>query len=509
MVMKLSHLLAEVPEAELLGDGDVSISSICYDSRQATPGSLFVAVPGFKADGHDYIGQALDAGAVAVAVQADRQGKWRPALAQRGVPMLVVPDARAALAGLAAALHGRPAQRLRVIGVTGTDGKTSLAHLIAHLLETAGERVGLVSTAECRIGEPPSPDMGRFTTPEAPVLQAMLSEMVEVGCRWAVIEATSHGLALRRLDGCEFDIAAITNVGTDHMDFHGTSEEYLAAKGRLFAMLDRWALKGLEKAAVLNADDPSQEHLSSLTKARVITYGLAAQADVSAAAVAPDGWGSRFLLRTPVGQADAGIGRPGTFNVLNALAGAAVGLAAGLELRTIVRGVGSWPGAPGRMELVDEGQPFIVVVDFAHAPDSLRRALALLRSRSRGRLIAVFGCIGERDRERRFPMGQVAAEAADYTIVTDDNPYTEDRQEIIDDIAAGLRAAGKREGHDFALIADRRQAIAQALAMAVDEDVVLLAGKGHEREVHLADSSYPCDDRQVARRVLRELFGGR
>lgn len=506
--MKLSHLLAELPQAELLGDAGVSIASVCYDSRQAAPGSLFVAVPGFKVDGHDYIGQALEAGAAAVAVQADRQGKWRPALAQPGVPVLVVPDTRAALAGLAAALHGHPARRLRVIGVTGTDGKTSLAHLIAHLLETAGEKTGLVSTAECRSGGARSPDVGRFTTPEAPLLLAMLSEMVEVGCRWAVIEATSHGLALRRLDGCEFDIAAITNVGADHMDFHGTSEEYLAAKGRLFAMLDLSAPKGLEKAAVLNADDPSQEHLSGLTKARVITYGLAAPAEVSAAAVAPAGWGSRFLLRTPVGQAEAGIGRPGAFNVLNALAATTVGLAAGLDLQTIVRGLESWPGAPGRMELV-EGQPFTVVVDFAHAPDSLRRALALLRARSRGRLIAVFGCIGERDRERRFPMGQAAAEAADYTIVTDDNPYTEDRQEIIDDIATGLRAAGKREGHDFALIPDRRQAIAQALAMAVDEDVVLLAGKGHEREVQLADSSYPCDDREVARGVLRELLGGR
>ncbi len=506
--MKLSLLLAELPDAELLGDGGVSIASVCYDSRQASPGSLFVAVPGSRTDGHDYIGHALDAGAAAVAVQAGREGQWRPLLAQRSVPALVVPDTRAALAGIAAALYGHPARRLGVVGVTGTDGKTSLAHLVAHVLETSGQRTGLISTAECRIGDTPLPDTGRFTTPEAPQLQAMLSRMVEAGGRWAVIEATSHGLALHRLDSCEFDIAAVTSVGADHMDFHGSAEEYLAAKGLLFAMLDGSAPKGLQKAAVLNADDPSHTYLRGLTKSRIITYGLGAAADVSPAGAAPDGWGSRFLLRTAAGEAEARIARPGDFNVRNALAAAAVGLAAGLELWTIADGLGSWPGAPGRLELVDEGQPFTVVVDFAHAADSLRRVLDLLRWRGRGRLIAVFGCIGERDKDRRFAMGRVAAEGADYTIVTDDNPYTEDRLAIIEEIAAGLRAAGKREGHDFALIPDRREAIAQALAMAVDEDVVLLAGKGHEREVHLADSSYECDDRERARQVIRELLGG-
>jgi len=507
--MKLKHLLAALPQAQLLGEGSVAVTSLCYDSRQAGPGALFVAVPGLKADGHDYIGQALEAGSAALAVQADRWEKWQGLVAERGVPALVAPDTRVALAQIASAWYGSPARRLGVIGVTGTDGKTSLAHLIAHTLETAGLRTGLVSTAECRSAGALLPDTGRFTTPEAPRLQAMLAQMVEAVCRWAVIEATSHGLALHRLDGCEFDIAVITNVGTDHLDFHGTAAEYLAAKGQLFVLLDGSIFKGVEKTAVLNADDPSQGYLHGLTRARTITYGLQSQAEVSAAEVILEGWGSRFLLRTPVGEAWTCIGWPGLFNVSNALATTAVGLAAGLELRAIVQGLSSWPGAPGRMELVDEGQPFSVVVDFAHAPDSLRRALDLLRARFRGRLIAVFGCIGEHDRERRFHMGRVAAEIADYTIVTDDNPYSEDRWQIIEEIAAGLRAAGKREGQDFALVPDRRQAIAQALAMATDEDVVLLAGKGHEQEVHLTGSSYRCDDREVARRVLREMLAGR
>ncbi len=506
LAMDLSLLLAELPDAELHGV-DVSVSSVCYDSRQAGPGSLFVAVPGLEVDGHDFTRLALAAGAAAVVVQADREEKWR-FLAAGDTPLLVVSDSRAALAQLAAALCGHPARRLRVVGVTGTDGKTSLAHLVAHLLESAGRTTGLVSTADCRSGQTLLPDTGRFTTPEAPELQSMLSRMVADSCSWVVVEATSHGLSLHRLDGCEFDIAAVTNVGKDHLGFHRTPVQYLEAKGRLFAMLDASSDKGLEKAAILNADDPSYEYLSGLSGARPLTYGLQSPADVSMVALEAEGWASRFRFSTPSGEAEARIGRPGIFNVANALAATAVGLAAGLDLDAVVRGLGSWPGAPGRMELVDEGQHFTVVVDFAHGPDSLRRVLRLLRDRSRGRLIAVFGCIGEREQERRRPMGQVAAAEADYTIITDDNPYGEDRFGIGEEIAAGLRDVGKREGYDFALVPDRRQAIAQALAMARDGDVVLLAGKGHEEKVFLADSSYVCGDREVAARVLRELLAG-
>jgi UDP-N-acetylmuramoyl-L-alanyl-D-glutamate--2,6-diaminopimelate ligase len=274
-------------------------------------------------------------------------------------------------------------------------------------------------------------------------------------------------------------------------------------------MLDDSAVKGLQKTAVFNLDDPSYAYFRRLTRVRGITYGLQPAADVSAAGLEGEGWSSRFVLRANGTETEVRLQRPGQFNVYNALAATATGLSIGLDRDTIVRGLGSWTGAPGRMELIDEGQNFSVVVDFAHAPASLRRALELLRGYSRGRIIAVFGCIGERDKDRRFPMGWVAAETADYTIVTDDNPYTEDSGAIIGEIAAGILAAGKREGHDFALVPDRREAIAQALAMAVDEDVVLLAGKGHEREVNLGDSRYECNDGEVARRVLRELRVGK
>ena len=500
--MRLNDLAAHLPAAEAIGSSEARFNAVEYDSRRVKPGALFVAVPGGRHDGHNYLAQAVEAGAAAVLVQANRRSKW----AGLAVPGLAVPDTRRALAGAAAAFFEWPALKLTVVGVTGTDGKTSLCHLIAHLLESAGERVGLMSTAENRAAGRLLADSGRFTTPEPPEVQSLLVQMVEAGCRYAVLEATSHGLAQHRLADCDFDLAVMTNVGRDHMDFHRSREEYLAAKGRLFQMLDEAAKKGLARTAVLNADDPAHRYFRSLTRARVVTYGLDPAADVTAVDVRPEGWGTRFRLRTPAGETAVRLGRPGAFNVANALGATAAGLALGLDLACIAGGLESWPGAPGRMERVAEGQPFDVVVDFAHAPDSLKRVLRELRAGRRGRVIAVFGCIGERDRDRRYAMGRVAAELADYTYVTDDNPYSENRDAIIAEIARGLREAGKKEGHDFAVTPDRREAIAQALAMAVDEDVVLLTGKGHEREVNLAGGSYECHDREVARRVLRELF---
>jgi UDP-N-acetylmuramoyl-L-alanyl-D-glutamate--2,6-diaminopimelate ligase len=502
--MRISELAAQLPDASLRGEADPNITSVTYDSRTASPGTIFVAIAGFKADGHDYLVQSLAAGASAVAVQADRRERWRAVLDEH-VPALIVPDTRAALALVAAALEGHPASRLRTIGVTGTDGKTSLSHLLHEVLSSAGEKAGLISTAECRVGDEPLPDTGRFTTPEAPEVQQMLGRMLDARCRYVVIEATSHGLALHRVDECDFDIAVFTNLYADHLDFHGSLDSYVAAKGRLFSMLDTSLHKGIEKAAVLNLDDPASQVFRRLTKARVITYGIHSPADVLAAEVQPYGWATRFCLRAFGQEHHVRISAPGDFNVYSALAAYAVAHACGLDSDRIIAALEDWLGAPGRMQLIDAGQPFTVLVDFAHAPESLRRLLELARERSRGRTIALFGCIGERDKDRRYRMGQVAAESADFTIVTDDNPYSEDRDAIITEIARGLRDASKREGHDFAVIPDRREAISHAIAMAVDGDAVLLAGKGHEREVHLPDSVYPCHDPTVAHEVLRDL----
>ena len=506
--MELRKLIVGVPGAELIGPGEVQVSGVWYDSRRAGPGSLFVAVPGFKADGHDFIPQALAQGAVALAVQANRRDKWEEAVAGAGAPTLVVPDTRRALAALAAAFYDHPARKLGVIGVTGTDGKTSVVHLTAHVLESAGWRTGLMSTVEGAIGGDSIAKASPRTTPEAPDVQATLAEMVEAGCRYAVIESSSHGLAMHRLDGCEYDVAVMTNVGIDHMDFHGSQDAYLLAKARLFTMLAKGANKGMKKKAVLNVDDASWQRIRSLTEAEVMTYGVHGRADVQAGRIEQEGWGSRFLLATRKEETTVRLNRPGRFNVYNALAAAAVGLELGMKVEAVAAALESWPGVPGRMELIDEGQPFKVVVDYAHAPEALRQVLELLRSLSRGRIIAVFGGAGERAPERRFPMGQIAAELADYTIITDDDPRSEDREAIIEGIAAGLRAAGRKEGHDFAKIADRGEAVAQALAMAVDEDVVLLAGKGHERTITVGDSEREHDDREVARRLLRRVVGG-
>ena len=506
--MRLSEL-ARLTGARLIGDGELEVTSIEQDSRLARPGALFVAVPGLTVDGHAYLARAVEAGAQAVAVQEDREALWRPLIEGGGADLLVLPDTRRGLAQLAAAFHGYPAKRLKVIGATGTDGKTSLCHLLAHVFNATGARSGLISTVECRIGDELLPDTGRFTTPESPAVQAMLAQMADAGCEWAVIEATSHGLALHRVDECDYDIAVLTNLSRDHIDFHGTDEDYRAAKARLFQMLDEAADKGLPKTAVLNADDPSAAFFGDQTKARVLTYATATEADIHATSVAADARGADVSVDVKGRRLDLRMPRPGPFNVHNALAALATAFAAGLDLEAAARAIGTWPGAPGRMEVIDEGQPFTALVDFAHAPASLRAVLEHLRATVHGRIIAVFGCIGERDRERRPGMAAVAAELADYSIITDDNPYTEDRDAIIADIADAMRAAGKREGHDFALVPDRRQAIAQALAMAVDEDAVLLAGKGHERTVHIGATQYECHDPTVVRAALRSILTGR
>jgi len=504
-VMHLHHLAGELDEKDFLG-ADVAISAICCDSRRVAPGSLFVAVPGFRVDGHDYIREAVAGGSAAVVVQADRRAKWQAAVEGGRLPAIVVPDSRRALAALAAAFHGYPGRRLRVIGVTGTDGKTTTIHLISALLEAAGYRTGLLSTVNCKVGDRFFPNEYRFTTPEAPQVQALLAEMATAGVDYAVLESTSHGLALHRLDGCEYDVAVVTNVTADHLDFHRSREEYLAAKGRLFAMLDQAADKGVEKVAVLNVDEPAAAYFAGLTRARIVTYAVQKAADLQATDITPTEWGSRFCVRAEGNELEVAVRLPGLFNVYNSLAASAVALSQGMSLAAVGDALESFPGVPGRLERIDEGQPFTVVVDFAHAPEALRRVLAFLRERCQGRLIVVFGCIGERERPRRLGMGLAAGDLAHFAILTNDNPFQEDPQAILAEIAQGLAKVGRHEGHHFVRIADRREAIAHALAMAVEGDIVLLAGKGHEQSITISDTVIPWDERRVARELLREMF---
>lgn len=474
-----------------------------------TQGSAFVAVPGAlpprSRDGHDYVAQALDRGAAVVVVQGDHRRQWEAPAKSGRAAFVVVDDTRRTLARIAAAFWGFPARRLVTIGVTGTDGKTTTVHLIASVLEAAGWPVGYLSSVAFKTGGDAELNATHMTTMQSPEVQGSLAEMLRAGQRYAVIEASSHGLALNRLDECEFDIAVFTTLSSDHLDFHGDIGEYVAAKGRLFEMLDESVDKGVAKTAVLNADDPASAALRSRTKAGALTYGIDAPADLRAESLRLDPLESVFDMTGPFGKKAVRLPLPGRYSVYDALAASAVALSLGVSAEAIAGGLAAFQGVPGRMEMIDCGQPFRVVVDIASTPDALRRVLQVLRPLARGRLIVVFGCAGERDRGRRDGMGRVAGDLADFAILTNEDPRSEDPDAIITDIAAGLVEHGRREGSDFVRVVDRRGAIRHAFEITRPGDVVLLAGKGTEQSIVIGDEHVAWDERAVARELLAEL----
>lgn len=483
-------------------EGDTTIHGIAYDSRRVRPGTLFVAIPGFHVDGHDFVGQAVAAGAAAVAARSDRASQF----SDLRVPLLTVDDTRTALSALAAEYYSHPGRSMRVIGVTGTDGKTTTTYLTSALLDSAGHVTGLMGTVQYKVGREWRENDSRQTTPEALEVQELLAEMRDAGVSHAVIESSSHGLELHKLDDCAYDVAVVTNVGEDHLELHGTPEAYLAAKGRLFAFLDRRRDKSGTAFGVVNADDAhSAEHMRSRTRAPVLSYGIDAPADLHAEQLSLDASGASFLLTAPAGQRHVRIGLPGRFNVSNALAAAAVALGEGVNLERIADGLASARGVPGRMERIEQGQPFSVVVDYAHTGPAFEKVLRSLRPLTSGRLIAVFGCAGGRSPERRPGMGGVAARLADFSVLTNEDPHEEDPRSILDEIAAAMRAGGRREGEDFLVIEDRREAIGAAFARAQPGDLVLLAGKGHEQSIIVGRTKTPWDERDVARERLADL----
>jgi len=498
--------LARLPDARVVAGQPGPAAAVSYDSRRVVPGALFVAVPGFETDGHRYLDDALRRGANVLVVQADRESLWAPLASRTGVAIVAVPDTRRALAQVAAAFYGEPARKLGVVGVTGTDGKTTTVHLIAHLLAQAGRPAGFMSSVAFRSDGEAMLNKTHMTTLEAPEIQERLAQMVDAGLRYAVLEASSHGLALHRLDECAFDVAVFTSLSSDHLDFHGTREEYRAAKGRLFQMLDESDAKdGVAKAAVVNADDPASGYFRSLTRARTVTYGIEALADVRAEAIAHDGLSTRFRLVTAQGGADVPVGLAGRYNVYNCLAAAAAALSQGVGLEDGARGLASFPGVPARLEEIATGQPFRVVVDFASTPEALRRVLETVRPVTEGRLIVVFGCAGERDPGRREGMGRAAGELADFALLTNEDPRREDPDAIIEAIAAALRQAGREEQRDFVRVPDRREAIRRAFQYAEPGDTVLLAGKGTEPSIVIGTEHVPWDERAVVRELLEEL----
>ncbi len=498
----LSRLCTAIGVMTPPGEVDVRIDGIEYDSRRVRPGRLFVAIPGFHVDGHDFVGQAIAAGAAVVVVRRDRLAL----LGDQPVPLLAVDDTRAALSALAAEFYGHPGRSMRVIGVTGTDGKTTTTYLTSALLESAGKQTGLMGTVDFKVGPEWRHNDTRQTTPEALEVQQLLAEMRDAGVTHTVVESSSHGLELRKLDHCAFDVAVVTNVGQDHLELHGTADAYLAAKGRLFAFLDDRAGKPGPATAVVNADDPrSAEHMRSRTHATLRSYGIDTSADVRAEDLSLDATGASFILITPSGRVPVRTQLPGRFNVSNALAAATVALAEGVDLPQIAAGLADARGVPGRMERIDAGQPFSVIVDYAHTGPAFEKVLRTLRPLTAGRIIAVFGCAGGRSPERRPGMGNVAARLTDFSVLTNEDPHEEDPRTILDDIAAAMRSAGRREGDGFIVVDDRRTAIRTALERARPGDMVLLAGKGHEQSIIVGRTKHPWDERTVARELLAAL----
>lgn len=501
-MIALSRLRADLNLPADPVDAGRSVTAVAYDSRRVRPGTLFVAVPGFHVDGHAFLGAAVAAGAVALVTQADAPRAALPA----GVPVLRVPDTRAALAEIAAAFYGNPARSLRVIGVTGTDGKTTTTYLTSAVLEAGGFRTGLMGTVQHKVGAVWRENDSRQTTPESLEVQALLAEMRDNSVSHAVIESSSHGLELHKLDGCDFDIAVVTNVGVDHLDLHGTPAAYLAAKGRLFQFLDSADGKFGPRAGVVNADDPaSAAHMRGRTRAPVLAYGIDTPAEVRAERVRITPAGTDFTLATPVGRADVRLRLPGRFNVSNALAAASVAHLEGISPEVIAAALGGIDGVPGRMQRIEAGQPFGVVVDYAHTGPAFEKALHALRAGTSGRLIAVFGCAGSRSPERREAMGAVAARLADFSVLTNEDPHEEEPGAILAAIAAALSAGGRQEAHDFLRIEDRRTAIRAAFQRARPGDLVLLAGKGHEQSIVFGRVKTPWDEASVAREELAAL----
>ena len=477
--MDLERVIAALAPAQVVGVAPTQIADLAYDARRVEPGALFFCVPGDRADGHDFAPEAVERGAVALVVE-------RPL--QLAVPQLVVPDARIAMAVAADAFFGSPTRELVVAGVTGTSGKTTTAYLLHAILGAAGLRPALLGTVESRIGTETLP--AERTTAEAIDLQRAFRHMLDAGHGSCAMEATSHGSELHRLDGVRFSALVFTNLGRDHLDFHGTLERYFAAKRRLF-------VEGRPPAAINIGDEHGRrlaDELRRPAQAALVTFGWETGADVHPDEVEQTASGTRLQI----GKLELRTRLLGRFNVENALGAVAAARLLELPDEAVAAGIESVTGVPGRFEAVDEGQPFAVVVDYAHKPEALENVLQTARELTEHRVVCAFGCGGDRDRGKRPVMGRIASELADVTIVTSDNPRSEAPEAIVAEIVAGATAPVEVE-------IDRRSAIERAIELAQPGDVVVIAGRGHEREQELADRRIPFDDREVARAALRRL----
>jgi UDP-N-acetylmuramoyl-L-alanyl-D-glutamate--2,6-diaminopimelate ligase len=493
--MTFAELVEPLRTAERQGNLDIAVTALTDDSRAVKPGSVFVAVKGERVDGHAFVGKAVEAGAAALVVQ-----KGQNVTATPSVPVVRVDDSRRVLGVLAGRFYREPASRLCMVGVTGTNGKTTVTYLCKGVLEAAGRHVGLIGTVAYQIGDERLP--AAHTTPGAVELQALLARMADAGMNAAVMEVSSHALAMDRTAGCEFDVAIFTNLTQDHLDFHVDMDGYFQAKLRLFADLDPAGRKLRPKRAIVNIDDVRGARVCEASRVPVWTYATQKPADIRAEDIRLALGGTRFTAATPHGRFPVESRLVGEHNVYNILAAIGVGLHEGLSPEIIQRGITSVVNVPGRFERVEAGQDFTVVVDYAHTDDALLRLLTAAQALKTGRVITVFGCGGDRDRGKRPKMGRVAARLSDVVFLTSDNPRSEDPAAILREIEVGVREALTEKRIRYEVIADRRAAIEAAVREAKSGDTVLIAGKGHEDYQIIGATRLHFDDREVARAAL-------
>jgi UDP-N-acetylmuramoyl-L-alanyl-D-glutamate--2,6-diaminopimelate ligase len=492
--MQLRELLDILDEKKTAGPLDTEVSGLAYDSRVVEEGDAFFCIKGLVTDGHLYAADAVSRGASVLFVEREPEGEL-----DTEVVVVTVPDTRYAMANLASGFHGNPSKKLKLVGVTGTNGKTTTCYLVESILKRAGFVAGLIGTVENHIGDTVEPV--KRTTPESLDLQRLLKRMVDEGVQAAVMEVSSHALELHRASGCDFDVVVFTNLTQDHLDFHISIEEYFGAKRRLFEG-DEF---GAGRRAVVNLDDEFGRRLLEETDLPTSSFGLDPSADVRADRVRISSEGNHFTLAYQNREIEMATRLQGGFNVYNCLAAAAVGVEMEIEPESIAAGLSALEGVPGRFENIDCGQPFTAIVDYAHTPDGIRNVLEACAEVTTGRVIIVVGCGGDRDRSKRPLMGKVAAEMSDLCIITSDNPRSEDPEAIIEMIVDGVRT---KFGEDrYTVVVDRRAAIRRAVQEAADGDLVVIAGKGHESGQIFADRVIPFDDRQVLRECLEEVTG--
>ena len=495
MSKNLTELLALLPGAQVSGEAAQKIEGITADSRKVAPGTLFVCLPGARVDGHNFIAQAHKLGAVAAVVEKDVS-------APAGMTLIKVADSREAMQAVVPFFYDYPGRKMRMIGVTGTNGKTTTTHLIRSIFMEAGYKVGLIGTIHILIGDRMLPVQN--TTPDVVDLQSTLAKMADEGIDYVIMEVSSHALELGRTAGCEFDVGVFTNLTQDHLDFHITFDKYRDAKAKLFRQLGNGLSVKEGKHAVINTDDASAQALIDNCSCPVLTYGTSETDTIKAQDITIKADGARFTVHGPFGLMPLQLKITGMFNVYNTLAAIGTALAEGISASLVKKALEEFRTVAGRFELVDEGQPFAVIVDYAHTPDGLENILKTAQQFAEKRIIVVFGCGGDRDKTKRPIMGRLAAQYGDVIIATSDNPRTEDPVAILADIEAGIRQ-GLKDGKGYEVIIDRKQAIAKALQLAEPQDIVIIAGKGHETYQILKDKTIDFDDREVARSVIREM----